>query len=1247
MDRLSIFKQEINGYHLMSSAKQFFGALLFIVISLAGGYDLVAQNIDEIHFTNYTNLQGLSHNNVTGLAQDSTGYMWIATTAGLNRFNGRNFVQFHSNDDSLSLPQENLTGLVWLDKQRLAAYSNGLHIINTRTGETRNLFVPYADRQYQYKFNTIRSVSSNAAGDIFLLTYSGFYHFDKNYRLLFRFDYYKEKIATTFFAFGRKIFWLDEQRLAITSGAGIYYYNVAKRQFKKMNAADFPLLQEFLDYPPTAYLFFQPRRGSLFILSSYSDSLVYLNLRENKRTVNRLPFNLLKDQFDYRSDLFAIDDTLLYITGNHSGFYKMRFYPESGKIKFYPTKYFPAYYCRTLMEDQNHNIWIATNKGIFSQDNSLSYVRQIPIPLSLQTAFPNTVIDDVYAAGNKLYAATHGGGGLLIFDKQQMKFIRRIGFEKFWNDPASIQSICPIDNKTLLVGLNGPLCRLNTETGHISELILDKWHRDTYWTSDLYKDQKNNIWIAADNVYKYDNTTQKFSVVLTGETLLEKIQRAQRIQEDASGNIWMAGHGLLRYNVTSKNFDKLVDSFPFIKIPDKQVNSFIIDQQNNLWINSNNNGLSCYNIDKGTFRHFTRDDGLPDNNIAAMIIIGNNLWIAGFSGIACLDLKTFHISSFGKEDGFPDIPISIGVNFSYDHKSNKLYIGFTNTIVQFDPEIILKKSPAPKLFIESLTAGDQKKINLPGEKFTTSWRNNEITVTIGSIDFFTSGSQRFAYHLLNDSYSQWQQLGEQNTFSISNLSPGHHRMQVKLFSQGNRWPEQISEIDINILPPFWKQKWFVVISLIMIVFFVYLLYKWRTGLIRKQERAKTNIQELKAQEYKNQYELEQISNYFSSSLADKRDVDEVLWDLAGNLIGKMNYSDCMIYLWDEDKTRMIQKASFGPKGYPEAISAKVFDVLPGQGVVGQVMLTKEPILIGDTRKDDRYRVDDISRLSELCVPIIHDDELIGIIDSEHADENHFKERDIKILTTVATLVGNKIKQIESLRSLEIKQNEIAFINQQLAEAQLSALQTQMNPHFIFNSLNSIKRMILSNEQQKASRYLSKFAQMIRITLNQSREIFITLYENLEYLESYLLMEKLRFDDSFTFQIVVDDQIDREEVLVPTLMIQPLAENAIWHGLMRRQGEKRLLIRFSLSGETISCTIRDNGIGIKRSEELKLLNKSQHQSVGLSNLRNRIKILNEKYNTGCTLEIKDLSDDENKTGTCVVLQFNIITNKPSI
>jgi LytS/YehU family sensor histidine kinase len=114
------------------------------------------------------------------------------------------------------------------------------------------------------------------------------------------------------------------------------------------------------------------------------------------------------------------------------------------------------------------------------------------------------------------------------------------------------------------------------------------------------------------------------------------------------------------------------------------------------------------------------------------------------------------------------------------------------------------------------------------------------------------------------------------------------------------------------------------------------------------------------------------------------------------------------------------------------------------------------------------------------------------------------------------------------------------------------------------------------------------------------------------------------------------------------MIQPLAENAIWHGLMPRKGAKKLLIRFSRVAEAIYCIIEDNGIGINCSMSVKQLKRPLHQSVGLSNLRNRIKIMNEKYDTGCTLEITDLNDlNKDKSGTRVVLRFNTIINKPNL
>jgi len=202
----------------------------------------------------------------------------------------------------------------------------------------------------------------------------------------------------------------------------------------------------------------------------------------------------------------------------------------------------------------------------------------------------------------------------------------------------------------------------------------------------------------------------------------------------------------------------------------------------------------------------------------------------------------------------------------------------------------------------------------------------------------------------------------------------------------------------------------------------------------------------------------------------------------------------------------------------------------------------------------------------------------------------------------------------------------------------------MNPHFIFNALNSIKGMILNDEQRQASRYLSKFANMIRMTLSQSKQLFITLDENIEYLETYLAMEKLRFDDSFTYHCHVDESIDREDILVPALMIQPLVENGIWHGLLNKKGEKNITINFSRKEDIICCIIEDNGIGINQSLLQKKQSRPAHQPVGLTNLRNRIAILNEKYATGCSLQITDLLEcGEGRTGTRVILTFNLITN----
>jgi len=1213
-------------------------SLTLFVFNILTAPLLRGQPVTERQFDAYTTARGLSHNTVTGITQDSIGYIWVATASGLNRFDGNRFVQFHSNSDSLSLASEELTWLNRTGNQTLVVHTTGLHIINTRTGKTRNLFIPYHDKQYQYKFNIVERTCGDEQGNLFVLTRSRFYHFDKDYRLVFRYDHFsEEEVPVSHLFFGRELIQLDAHRLMIASVAGLHVYDRNTRQFKKMQPEDCPAMTGFMNYPAAYYLFLQQRPGHFFMLTVDSDTLAYIDVQKNRCVITKLPIHPAGKEFRYRTRLVPVSDTLFYLTGHFSGFYRLRFYPETGQAKLYTEKLFPSYRCNALLTDREKNLWVATNQGLFREDPWRSQIHEALVPAALCDSFPDIRVDDIQVSGDRVYAGTRDRGGLLIYDKKNLQFLRRVSFNGYGGYGNYIYAMTAVDENNLLLGTDRPLLLYNTKSGREKRLWPPGW-TETNWTNDLHRDRSGNVWISSANTYRYDPLTQAFTIIPIHSSVLSY---PFVMQEDREGFVWMAGHGLARYNPVLDSIDLVADEFPAIKIPDKQINSMIV-HRGVVWFNSNNNGLTAYDIREKTFRHYTRLQGMPDDNIASMIVVDNKLWMACYASLACMDLATGQIVSFGKEDGFPETPIIKGARFFYDSTESRLYLGFAKSFVRFNPAELLRKRKAPNLFIESVAVNGKNPVFLPGGDIRIAPGENNMLITIGSIGFSGGAGQRFAYRIRKNAETPWLQLGEQPAFSISNLAPGHHIVEVKTYMTGNRWPEKVKELHVYIAYPFWQKAWFMGLMVLLAGVLIYLLIRWRTGVARKKEMEKTKVQALIAEDYRNQFELEQISHYFSSSLAGKETEEEVLWDVTSNLIGRMGYVDCMIYLWNADKTKMIQKAAFGPKGDPEAIQSHVFDVLPGQGVVGYVMQTREPLLIPDTRKDPRYRMDEMIRLSEICVPIIHDDELIGIIDSEHHELNYYKERDLKILTTIATLVGNKLKQIESRRTVQVQHAELASINEQLAEARLSALQAQMNPHFVFNALNSIKRMILDGDNDKASRYLSKFATMIRMTLDHSREAFVTPEENIGYLRAYLEMEQLRFDESFTYDISTDEQIDMNEKSIPSLMMQPLVENAIWHGLMQVEGEKRIWISFRQQGNRITCTIEDNGIGYLQAEQLKQVNRPLHRSMGISNLHNRIKIMNEKFDTGCTLEITDLQENGNgQRGTRVLLQFNAL------
>ncbi|MBK9012777.1 MAG: histidine kinase [Saprospiraceae bacterium] len=222
------------------------------------------------------------------------------------------------------------------------------------------------------------------------------------------------------------------------------------------------------------------------------------------------------------------------------------------------------------------------------------------------------------------------------------------------------------------------------------------------------------------------------------------------------------------------------------------------------------------------------------------------------------------------------------------------------------------------------------------------------------------------------------------------------------------------------------------------------------------------------------------------------------------------------------------------------------------------------------------------------------------------------------------------------QSLELERLKTTALQYELeaAEAKLQSLRLQMSPHFLFNALNSIQELILTGNSDGAAMYLSKFSKLLRMVLTHSDHDIVSLREEIGMLKLYLELESLRFYDTFEYNIECEPGIDQDEYKLPTLLIQPFVENAIWHGLLHKEGQRRLHIRFETdTEENLVCTVEDNGIG--REAAHKTNGNGRHAGKGMSTGIERLQALNSRHHQQNALEIIDLTAaDGTASGTKV-------------
>ncbi|UZD23123.1 histidine kinase [Algoriphagus halophytocola] len=324
-------------------------------------------------------------------------------------------------------------------------------------------------------------------------------------------------------------------------------------------------------------------------------------------------------------------------------------------------------------------------------------------------------------------------------------------------------------------------------------------------------------------------------------------------------------------------------------------------------------------------------------------------------------------------------------------------------------------------------------------------------------------------------------------------------------------------------------------------------------------------------------EIEEILLHFSDSITELETEEEILWDMVKNCISILDFEDAVVYLLDRTGEYLEQKAAIGPKN-PEG--KKILNPLRikiGEGITGQVASTGIPRLIADTRLEPNYIKDDVCRLSEIAVPILLMGKVIGVIDSENSQPDFFTNQHLKILLAVASIYAGRIAHIRALETIKESELERWKIKQKATKLQMEVLSAQLSPHFVFNSLNAIQHYIILEDKIKSLRFLSVFGKLLRYFMGQIDKESVLVKEELQMLDWYLQLQKLRYENKLIYKISSGNIKNHPQARIPAIIVQSLIENLLEENISKSNGNSEIELGFHISPTEVKFNVMINNL----------------------------------------------------------------------
>jgi ligand-binding sensor domain-containing protein/putative methionine-R-sulfoxide reductase with GAF domain len=1150
-------------------------------------------------FYHLSTAEGLNDNNVITAARDRDGILWVGTSEGLSSFDGNRITSFYKQYN----PGLFANSIQWIEIDQ----HNRIWL------RTQAPFISMLDEKRNFNLYTVGDTADKeAVKDIFSTRSRGLVVIKGN-------EQYTLKNKTT------KHF---EQTSLFEKGTIPANYNFARKLTGdkvvfygegKLVVADYASSKVLLSLPFNELAYAAAiNENELLAFTTKGDVFYRISISQKKVITT---YNNLKDQYgkpvegDLRK-MTGIDENNFIITSRFSGLYYLNL--ATLRLKNYRHDPLDA---RSIGGNNTYNITYDTSGYLFvtTQTSGLHYYNNKQVIAASRPYFINEK-GDVFDGYIQWVCSS---GDSVLWLGAQDRLIR-------WNRNQETATYVPIvlngqnisgretiryiyedDNGLLWVGTTRYGVMLMNRNMNILEVFNHK-ERDAVaynWTNAILKDHNGNIWVAT------LGGTLLYSKTATGYTsILVHKGASLSLFTDRDKNMWIGTEtGLFRYNSQLKQERHYHLQNGLIN---NRIDAIEQDNDGNIYAGTAG-GLSVIHQDN-SITNYSRGNGLRNDRCEGILKDANGfMWIGNLNCVLRFHPATKTFTVFEEGNGFNHS--GFRMRCAYKSKSGEMFWGTDKGLVWFHPATINLSSALVKPVVYSLKTADSSYYFTQAASLHFPFSTSVFNFYFSSGEL-SGGKKSQMQYLLSGYHKEWRIPSINGQATYSKLPPGSYEFKVKASTDGVRWEDSSFSVSFIVRKPWWQQAWFRIICLAASLLLFFLAYRYFK---QKQQ----------------QKQVRQMIEYFSNSGYEHTAVNDLLWDICRNCIARLGFEDCVIYLLDEERNVLQQKAAYGLKNPVGFEIANPIEIPLGKGIVGDVAVTGKASVVADTSKDSRYIVDDMKRYSEITVPLVHEGKVIGIIDSEHRQANFYTKLHLHALQSIASICSAKISKALAEEAMRKNQQQLLELNVKMAESKFMNLRLQMNPHFLFNSLSSIQHLIVSQQTTRAYKYLTVFSNFLRSLLNYADKNFIPLDAELNILRMYIELESLRFDQSFTYEITADETLSNDEVLVPSLMVQPFAENAIWHGLLHKEGEKTLSIRFSNnSDEYLTCIIEDNGIGRQTAETIQKtkLTSMVHESKGINIIRERLDLLQQKTGKPASLEIKDMYMNNKATGTRVII-----------